>query len=341
MPTRAKEPGAIPAPVDPGCKARVVGPLAARALVAGALGRVSACFEQSFYVELGTGCLCLGGVCLGPGPLTLLCEGLPEGVMRARLNVGDVAHVEPETLFAGQLRIDFAEAAPWWPAAVGAWDQASLGRGVAAANAALRTLKPHDGLALLAPRGVSQRQPIARAAAAPRDYLAQLLSAGPAAEQAAPDAARIAPLIGLGPGLTPSGDDFLGGLLVALALVGRVGLRDRLWQALGGAIAERTTDISRAHLAAAAEGLAGAALHGALNAILTGASADIEAACAALGRVGHTSGWDALTGALLVLETTARPRAEPGGTVSASARRPRSGSALRFAAGNALAGPTV
>jgi Protein of unknown function (DUF2877) len=312
MSTGAEALGAMPAPVGPRCKARLVGPIAARLLRAGALGRISARFEQSVYIEIGSGCLCLGGANLGPGPLTLLCEHLAEAVVRARLKAGDAVHIEPETLFAGRLRIDFGEAAPWWPAAVGAWDQASLVRGLAAAHAALWALKAHDGLALLPPAGPSQRQPIARAAAAPRDYLAQLLSAGPAAAQAAPDAARIAPLIGLGPGLTPSGDDFLGGLLVALALVGRRALRDRLWQALGSAIAERTTDISRAHLAAAAEGLAGAQLHGALNAILRGAGADVEAACAALGRVGHTSGWDALAGALLVLEVTAKGCPEPG-----------------------------
>jgi hypothetical protein len=133
--------------------------------------------------------------------------------------------------------------------------------------------------------------------------LGDLLRAEPTVE---PDAARIAPLIGLGPGLTPSGDDVLGGFLVALALVGRIALRDRLWRAVHSAIAERTTEISCAHLAAAAEGQGGAPLHSALSAIMRGASAGIEGACVALGRVGHTSGWDALAGGLLVLEATAK-----------------------------------
>jgi hypothetical protein len=178
-------------------------------------------------------------------------------------------------------------------------------RGLAAAKAALGVLQPQDGLALLAPGGRSQHGSMARVAAAPIDHLGDLLRGEPTVE-AAHDAARIAPLVGLGPGLTPSGDDVLGGLLVALALVGRIALRDRLWRALHRAIAERTTEISRAHLAAAAEGQGGAQLHSALSAIMRGASAGIEGACAALGGVGHTSGWDALAGGLLVLETTAK-----------------------------------
>jgi len=306
MPTPSQAMRARSAPVGSSCKASVLGPLAARTLRAGALGRVSARFEHSFYVDLGAGSVCVGEESLGPGPLSVLCARLPAGPLGAYLNAGDAARIEGQILVAGALRIDLAEARPWWPAAVGAWDRTSLLRGLAAAKATLRALKPSDGLHLLAPGPPSGRQPFAEAAAPPLGHLAQLLHVGCAAEAAAADAAKIAPLIGLGPGLTPSGDDFLGGLLVALALVGRIALRDRLWQALHGAIAERTTSISRAHLAAAAEGLGGARLHGALNAIMTGARGDIQAACAALGRVGHTSGWDALAGGLLVLETTAQ-----------------------------------
>jgi hypothetical protein len=289
----------------PRCKATVVGAIAARALRNGAHGHVRACFEHSLYLQLGSGFLCLGGENLGAGPLNLLCRPMPEGSVRPRLNPADAVRIEGETLVAGELRIELGDAVPWSPAPVGTWDRSSLARGLAAAKAALGILQPQDGLALLAPGGRSQHGSMARVAAAPIDHLGDLLRAEPTLE-AAPDAARIAPLVGLGPGLTPSGDDVLGGLLVALALVGRIGLRDRLWRALHGAVAERTTEISRAHLAAAAEGQGGAQLHSALSAIMRGASAGVEGACAALGGVGHTSGWDALAGGLLVLETTAK-----------------------------------
>ena len=295
-----------PAPSHLRGKASLVGPLAARALRPGAHGRVRALFAQSFYLELDAGWVCLGGASLGAGPLTLVCAPMPEGDLRAHCSVGDAACIEQDTLLAGPLRIDLGEAEPWSPAAVGAWDRRSLARGLSAANAALRTLNPRDGLALLARPSTAERQALTRAAAAPLRHLSEWLRAARAAAEAPPpEPAKIAPLIGLGPGLTPSGDDVLGGVLVTLSHLGRGRLRDGLWRVLHGAIAERTTDISRAHLAAAAEGLGGAQLHAVLSVVTAGASEHIHAACAALGRVGHTSGWDALAGALLVLRATA------------------------------------
>ena len=103
----------------------------------------------------------------------------------------------------------------------------------------------------------------------PVAHLEQLLAEPRAVEPPPIDVARIAPLLGLGLGLTPSGDDYLGGLLVALSPVGRSGVQDHLWQAFAsGSRLTATTAISRAHLAAAAEGLGSAALHHALGAIL-------------------------------------------------------------------------
>jgi hypothetical protein len=113
-------------------------------------------------------------------------------------------------------------------------------------------------------------------------------------------------LIGLGPGLTPSGDDYLGGLLIALSLIGRTRLRDRLWQALEPLLVRRTGDISRAHLAAAAGGLGNSALHAVLCAILAGRTDVISVAVASIAGVGHTSGWDALAGSIAGLRAAAK-----------------------------------
>ena len=43
---------------------------------------------------------------------------------------------------------------------------------------------------------------------------------------ALPIPAEAAALIGLGPGLTPSGDDFIGGMLIALRMLGKHGAAD-------------------------------------------------------------------------------------------------------------------
>jgi Protein of unknown function (DUF2877) len=293
-----------PAPAGRQAVAAGIGPIAARALRPGARGSVAAVFERSVYVELDSGWACLGAEHLGAGPLNLVCARWPAGPLRAHVDCGDLAEIDAGLLLAGRLAIALGEAAPWLPDGVGHWDKASLSRGLAATEEALRALAPRDGLALLSAEDGSFRPALLSRREGPLAHLEQLLARPRALEPPPIDVARIAPLLGLGPGLTPSGDDYLGGLLVALSLVGRSGVRDQLWQALHPLTIDGTTAISRAHLAAAAEGLGSAALHHALGAILCGATERIAAACAGLGKVGHTSGWDALAGALSVLRAT-------------------------------------
>ena len=77
-------------------------------------------------------------------------------------------------------------------------------------------------------------------------------------------------LLGLGPGLTPSGDDVLCGMLVALRAVGQAGMAPELYAALAAAAPTATSPISAAFLRAAAEGLGCEALHAAIAAVLEG-----------------------------------------------------------------------
>jgi hypothetical protein len=130
------------------------------------------------------------------------------------------------------------------------------------------------------------------------------LSADPALLET--EHAALLPLLGLGPGLTPSGDDFLGGAMVALTGLGMTELRDALWRALSPHAATHTNDISRAHLAAAAEGYGSAALHALLDAVMAGDAAAMPARLATLAAVGHTSGWDAMAGAMSALKAAVR-----------------------------------
>lgn len=106
-------------------------------------------------------------------------------------------------------------------------------------------------------------------------------------------------LIGLGPGLTPAGDDFAGGAMIALRAFGHAALADRI-AAWALPLAERNTGrISRAHLACAAAGEGHEALHALLGSFE-------EKHLDALARVGHTSGLDAAAGALLALRAAGR-----------------------------------
>ncbi len=111
-------------------------------------------------------------------------------------------------------------------------------------------------------------------------------------------------LVGLGPGLTPSGDDMAAGYLLGLtyAVRGRQersGLVSHLRNSVFGAL-NRTGDISRTYLSYAARGEPSSAMFGLASAIRAGASVGTvrESAKVAMS-LGHTSGMDAVTGLLL------------------------------------------
>jgi Protein of unknown function (DUF2877) len=117
-------------------------------------------------------------------------------------------------------------------------------------------------------------------------------------EGAAPDE-----LIGLGPGLTPAGDDFVGGAMIALRAFGNLECADRI-AAWALPLAKKNTNrISRAHLECAATGEGHEFLHGLL--------CTFEPKCLdQLARVGHTSGLDAAAGALRALDLLMLPERE-------------------------------
>ncbi|MGN6089065.1 MAG: oxamate carbamoyltransferase subunit AllH family protein [Actinomycetales bacterium] len=103
-------------------------------------------------------------------------------------------------------------------------------------------------------------------------------------------------LLGLGPGLTPSGDDVIAGVLVALQRL-RPGCVDRgVADAVLYRAWERTTPVSASLLHWAARGDATAALLGYLDALAAGA--DTRGELDRLERVGHSSGLDLAVGAL-------------------------------------------
>jgi len=104
-------------------------------------------------------------------------------------------------------------------------------------------------------------------------------------------------LLGVGPGLTPAGDDVLAGLLVGARSFGLDA--DPLAGQVLGAAPHRTTDLSAALLRCACRGEATSELR-ALVSALAGSTAhrgQLDDALAALRRVGHTSGEAMATGA--------------------------------------------
>jgi Protein of unknown function (DUF2877) len=163
---------------------------------------------------------------------------------------------------------------------------------------------PSEGFSRLVIAGrpdVSDRS--ARAAQPIITDLTRLLPKAMTTGDASPELVRAATLlVGLGPGLTPSGDDFLGGLFLSLSALGQTELRDGLWDALAPEMDLLTTGLSGAHVAAAADGLASDQVHKALNAILANDAAELPAHIAILRGIGHCSGCDTLAGIMTGLD---------------------------------------
>jgi hypothetical protein len=122
------------------------------------------------------------------------------------------------------------------------------------------------------------------------------------APQAIPQYA--AELVGLGEGLTPSGDDFLGGLLYCFYVLRVVypEILDHAWNysALVSQFKSRTNLISFTFLKDHVEGHALEPLQRFTNALIQGRPvADILPFAEELIRVGHSTGWNLLTGFLV------------------------------------------
>jgi len=118
-------------------------------------------------------------------------------------------------------------------------------------------------------------------------------------------------LVGLGEGLTPSGDDFLGGLLFCIYTLKRLypGLIDFDSSEQASFIesaGKRTHQISFTLLQDSINGRAVEPLHELIHAILSDRPLESLRPASRLTRIGHSTGWDLLTGALTGLLMTFR-----------------------------------
>ena len=122
----------------------------------------------------------------------------------------------------------------------------------------------------------------------------------------------VQPLIGLGSGLTPGGDDLLSGYLAGLwCTVQGESKRAQFISSLGETIihlSSRTNDISRTYLYHAAQGQVSSRLANLADAICHGKNSErLSEIAEAAFKVGHTSGMDAVTGLLSGLTAWASP----------------------------------
>ncbi len=167
-------------------------------------------------------------------------------------------------------------------------DAARAARNLAAARALIR----REGRVCDAPEFRRRAEPA----------LAALASAI-IADDAAATRALCETLIGLGIGLTPSGDDILGGIAAGLFLGDGAGEGSGFLPALRNVLRDegRTTDVSARALRLCAEGEIGEAVFEAARAILLGGTAETARAVSSLLAIGHTSGTETACGLCLGL----------------------------------------
>lgn len=295
-------------------RATSIGSFAADIIAGGGEADVIAVFERSFYLLCRKGIVAIVLDQLGNGPLNICVapasdgtppwSGLVQTAMKAAVQATGIS-------LHGRFSVSLDDTKVWlpppWPYVDTGAVAASCTLVRARAAAVFEAAAGEQGLAplILAPETKAAKSAIAKAADA---QITMLTDALPQArtDRRLPNAALAAAtlLVGLGPGLTPSGDDVLGGLLLALTATGDIRLRDHLFNAIVDELGDLTVPVSAMHLTAAAHGLGHEAVHALMIAMVTDRlePAHIDAVAA----LGATSGWDAIAGIVLGLEASLR-----------------------------------
>ena len=242
---------------------------------------------------------------LGNNPIGLL---VPEVVgMFQELSTGASVLGTGDSLGLGEgLTIGLDRAALWDPKAYPGLpaDENGLSRCVAETYRAAVEFSPTTSLARLLPYLQDEDLPESLTGVThfPRSHA---LIGGLVEALTARDKRRLkvvtASLAGLGPGLTPAGDDFLGGVMVALALA-HEHRPDSAVAEIAGLVVEtaapRTHEISRAYLRAAYAGEVSEGWHPLIRAISSGDPTEIPQLTRTVMEYGETSGADTLAGFL-------------------------------------------
>jgi hypothetical protein len=274
--------------------------------------RVAAVFARSLYLQAGGDFMCIGADGIGLGPLNATVHTVDwQRLARTLPAPGDAADFGSQEVRFGSVVVRTAGALAWSPAAPPAIRKEAserLAHALDTLHALVHERAPDGGLfrttLALAPHdGSDPAVARLRRVADPRiaafsAWMRRRLggsAGGPAPVN----------LLGLGPGLTPSGDDLLGGALIALRAAGRADAAQDLDWEIASEAAGATTPLSCAFLRAAAEGMGCAPLHSAIAALLENDAEALAGHVMELGRIGHTSGWDALAGVVLALQAAA------------------------------------
>ena len=256
-----------------------IGARAARLLDQHPTWTVEAVFDRSFYIRSADEFICVGEASIGDGPLNAV---LRSGSKLQHLDVGDA------------VALGISTAAVW---RVPAWSTRTYLVAFEHVEHAIQLVLREAPLDSFTHAVFSAREPttaLARRVIAGARALRNGLTSGNTAKL---DEA-VSLFLGLGHGLTPSGDDALSGALMMLFALRKDAQAIILGRCISANMEKATSALSRAFLRAACDGEPSAAMHEAIAALLGHARpADVVSP---VRDIGETSGFDMLAGVLLV-----------------------------------------
>jgi len=287
----------------------VIGCLASRLCSDPVDGEVIALFDSTFYLAAGEYTLCVGPKDMNLGPLNVVTTA-PLGMNWPASGLRRYAKVvasATEIRIGDRFVFPVAQSSIWSPAPPSASNDPNCARlGLDALRRFWMQSVPSDGLGRFLASGfipLSDDRICAAAQSSIKEARLWLSAAFANRDwQPLPDPTWAAKLMGLGPGLTPSGDDFIGGIMITLHALGETDMSHVLWRQVHDQARAAGNAISLAHMAAAAQGAGGEGIHIVLSAILRGDAEEIQASTVRIDKIGRTSGWDTMAGVVTTLE---------------------------------------
>lgn len=293
--------------MDKKCNARLAAPAAVDWLSQRSEARVLQVFSRSCnLINSGSSVLSLVSKELGPGPFAITVEmmGSPNEDMSGiweYVNVCSRVRISPEQIQIASVHIDLSEAEIWNPKP--AWDDISPGN-LAPVRQILHRLLCSHSPSLNALNTLNNEQ---LSAFTPK-WMASWreINAGLQKNDIAQAKVGAKKMAGLGGGLTPAGDDFLMGFIYSLWSQWDSKMAHTWATEIVKVASPLTTRLSATWLKAAANGEATENWHRLVNALINSEPDNLVSAASRILAVGHSSGFDALTGYIAGLTALSR-----------------------------------
>ncbi|GAB4427289.1 MAG: hypothetical protein Fur0044_25180 [Anaerolineae bacterium] len=242
-------------------------------------GRVLGRFERAINLaDTGGWVIALTSPEMGRGPFSVVVAASSD--FFNEFTVGQRVRADQDGLTVGRWRLDWSTAAIWEPRLVSPPQPLHLD------TATIQILKPYTHWPDPAAVNAALKQRLEQAAA---QFTQALVDHQTNPERLAPAAVVLA---GLGNGLTPAGDDYLVGSMVALWM----GSLKPLLPEIANAAVPQTTTLSAAFLSAAAQGEFMEPWHNLAQSLYTGEIESLGLALTEVAHFGASSGRDALAG---------------------------------------------